>query len=68
MLDDKTSQSAVARLVGAATPPSHVILFGSYAQGPTDEGSNLDRLVIDREISNKADEYMGLRDALGSAV
>lgn len=29
MLDDKTIQSAVARLVSAATSPSQVILFGS---------------------------------------
>jgi hypothetical protein len=31
MLDDKTIQSAVARLVAATTSPSQVILFGSYA-------------------------------------
>jgi predicted nucleotidyltransferase len=65
MLDDKTIQSAVARLVAAATSPSQVILFGSYARGTADEGSDLDLLVIEREISNKADEYMRLRDALG---
>src|SRR5918992_3598326 len=65
MLDDKTIQSAVARLVAAATSPSQVILFGSYARGTADEGSDLDLLVIEREIPNKADEYMRLRDALG---
>jgi len=37
MLDDKTSQPAVARLVAPATSPNHVILFGSYARGTTDE-------------------------------
>ena len=31
MVDDKTIQSAVARLVCAATSPSQVILSGSYA-------------------------------------
>jgi uncharacterized protein len=65
MLDDKTIQSAVARLVAAATSPSQVILFGSYARGTADEGSDLDLLVIEWEIPNKADEYMRLRDALG---
>jgi predicted nucleotidyltransferase len=65
MLDDKTIQSAVARLVAAATFPSQVILFGSYARGTADEGSDIDLLVIEREIPNKADEYMRLRDALG---
>jgi hypothetical protein len=33
MLDDRTIQSAVARLVAAAAFPSQVILFGSYARG-----------------------------------
>ncbi len=65
MLDDQTIQSAVARLVAAATSPSRVILFGSYARGTADEGSDLDLLVIEEEISNKANEYMRLRDALG---
>ncbi len=40
MLDDKTIQSAVARLVAAATSPSQVILFGAYARGTADEGSD----------------------------
>ncbi|MGH8606774.1 MAG: nucleotidyltransferase domain-containing protein, partial [Gammaproteobacteria bacterium] len=48
MLDDKTIHSAVARLVAAATSPSQVILFGSYAQGTADEGSDLDLLVIEQ--------------------
>src|SRR5919198_6514418 len=65
MLDDRTIQSAVTRLVAAATSPGQVILFGSYARGTADEGSDLDLLVIEREIPNKADEYMRLRDALG---
>jgi len=67
MLDDKTMCSAVARLVAAATSPSQVILFGSYARGTADEGSGLDLLVIEREILNKADDYMRLRDKLGRA-
>ena len=33
MLDDKTIQSEVARLVAAATSLSQVILFGSYVRG-----------------------------------
>ncbi|MBA3493520.1 MAG: nucleotidyltransferase domain-containing protein [Gammaproteobacteria bacterium] len=57
MLDDKTIQSAVARLVAAATSLSQVILFGSYARGTADEGSDLDLLVMQQEIPNKADEY-----------
>ncbi|MGQ0592177.1 MAG: nucleotidyltransferase domain-containing protein [Gammaproteobacteria bacterium] len=65
MLDDKTIQSAVARLVAAASSASQIILFGSYARGAADAGSDLDLLVVEREISDKAAEYMRLRDALG---
>jgi predicted nucleotidyltransferase len=65
MLDDKTIQSAVARLAAAAAFPSQVILFGSYARGTAVEGSDIDLLAIEREIPNEADEYMRLRDALG---
>ncbi|MGH8467623.1 MAG: nucleotidyltransferase domain-containing protein [Gammaproteobacteria bacterium] len=61
VIDDKTIQSAVARLVSAATSPSQVILFGFYALGTADEGSDLDLLVIEREIPNKADEYTAPR-------
>ena len=57
MFDDKTIQSAVDRLVAAVTSPSQVILFGSYARGTADEGSDLDLLVIEREIPDKADEF-----------
>lgn len=64
MLDDRTIQSAVARLVAAATSPSQVILLGSYARGTADEGSDLDLLAIEQEIPHKADEYIRLRDAL----
>ncbi|MGH8531484.1 MAG: nucleotidyltransferase family protein [Gammaproteobacteria bacterium] len=35
----------MARLVSAATSPSQVILFGSYARGTADEGSDLVLLV-----------------------
>ncbi len=53
MLDDKTIQSAVARLVAAATSLSQVILLGSYARGTADEGSDLDLLVIEQVIFSK---------------
>jgi len=54
MLDDKTIQPAVARLVAAAMSPSQVILFGSYARGMAHEGPELNRLVIERDLSSKA--------------
>jgi len=43
-----------------------VIVFGSYARGDADEHSDLDLLVIEREVREKADEYMRLHRAVGS--
>ncbi len=41
---------AVQRLVIAAHAPLKVILFGSYARGDADAGSDVDLLVVEREI------------------
>jgi len=65
MLDAEAIQSAVKRMVAAASGPSRVILFGSYARGTADEGSDLDLLVIEKDIADKADEYVRLRGAIG---
>jgi predicted nucleotidyltransferase len=42
-----------------------VILFGSYARGSADENSDLDLLVIEDDVTDKAAEYLRLREALG---
>lgn len=65
MLDQETILSAVDRLVAAASTPLRVILFGSYGRGTADPGSDLDLMVIEREVTDKAGEYMRLMDALG---
>lgn len=65
MLDTNAIQSAVKRIVAAASGPSRVILFGSYARGTADEGSDLDLMVVERELADKAGEYLRLREALG---
>ena len=65
MLDAETIQSAVNRMVAAASGPSRVILFGSYARGTADEGSDIDLMVVERELTDKAGEYLRLRGALG---
>ena len=63
MISEKTIQQAVARLVAAAKP-SKIILFGSYARGDATENSDLDLMVIEREVANKFDEMVRLRQAL----
>jgi len=65
MLADETIRSAVDRLIAAASSPARVILFGSYARGTADEGSDLDLMVIEREVTDKAAEYLRLRGAIG---
>ena len=65
MLDNETIQTAVERMVAAASSPARVILFGSYARGTADEGSDLDLMVIEKELPDKAAEYMRLRGAIG---
>ena len=63
MISEKTIQQAVARLVAAANP-SKVILFGSYARGDATDDSDLDLMVIEREVSNKFDEMVRLRNVM----
>ena len=65
MLDAEAIPSAVRRRVSAASGPSRGILFGSYARGTADDGSDLDLLVIEKDIPDKADEYVRLRGAIG---
>jgi len=47
-------------------PPPQVIVIGSYAHGDADEGSDLDLLVIEGEVADKASEYLKLHRAVGS--
>lgn len=65
MLDENTIREAAQRLGVAARQPARVILFGSYARGNADEASDLDLLVVEDRLDDKASEYLRLRDALG---
>lgn len=65
MLDEATIRSAAQRLANAASSPSKIILFGSYARGTADQGSDLDLMVVERDIGDRAAEYLRPRDALG---
>lgn len=50
-------------LLDAASSPARVILFGSHARGDAHEGSDLDLLVIEREVDDRAAESVRLRRA-----
>ena len=64
MIDERTVQQVVARIVAAAQP-SRVILFGSYGRGNADPGSDLDIMVIKPYVSNRYEEMIRLRKAVG---
>jgi uncharacterized protein len=66
MLDEHAIQEMACRLVNAAHQPVRVILFGSYARGSADEASDIDLLVVEETLEDKAGEYMRLREALGN--
>lgn len=58
-------QPAVSRIVDHAGSPIRVILFGSQARGDADENSDIDLMVVERKLTDKAAEYLRLRAAVG---
>ncbi|MCX8087021.1 MAG: nucleotidyltransferase domain-containing protein [Rhodocyclaceae bacterium] len=66
MLAPQTIQTIAERLVQAASCPARVILFGSYARGDAREDSDLDLLVVEKEVNDHTSEYLRLRNAVGS--
>ncbi len=65
MLNERDIEEAVRRAVAAAHAPSRVIVFGSYARGDADEGSDLDLMVVEREVPSKGEEMVRLNRAIG---
>jgi uncharacterized protein len=65
MLTQHAIDEAVRRAVAAAYAPCRVIVFGSYARGDADEGSDLDLMVIEREVPSKGEELLRLNRAIG---
>lgn len=64
MIDSKMIQQITTKVADAAHP-TKIIIFGSYARGEADEGSDLDLLVIEPFIANKREEMVRLRLAVG---
>jgi predicted nucleotidyltransferase len=57
-------QEAGRRLLEAAPPKTHVILFGSHARGEAGEHSDLDFLVIEPSVEDLVKETYRLRCTL----
>lgn len=60
----ETIQAAVERIVGAAHP-NKIILFGSYARGDADAGSDLDLIVVESEVRDRGMEMLKLYRTVG---
>jgi predicted nucleotidyltransferase len=65
MNTQESIELAGKRLVEAVGSSARVILFGSAARGELTRDSDLDFLVIEREVKNRIDEAVRLRDAVG---
>lgn len=65
MLQPDQLLQAAQRLAAAASSAATVIVFGSYARGDATEASDLDLLVLEAELPDKAAEYLRLKAAVG---
>jgi uncharacterized protein len=55
---------AAVRILADAAKPVRIILFGSHARGDAREDSDVDFLVIEREVEDRAREMVRLRRLL----
>jgi predicted nucleotidyltransferase len=63
MISPSVIDTAV-RTLAAAASPERIILFGSHARGDAGEDSDLDLLVIERDVADRASEMVRLRRLL----
>ena len=63
MVDAARIDAAVQKLVEVAAP-LRIVLFGSHARGDATEDSDLDFLVIESEVADRAREMVRLRRSL----
>lgn len=64
VLSAERIQDAGRRLAVAAASPARVLVFGSHARGNASDESDLDFLVIEQDVVNRAEEMVRLRDVL----
>ena len=57
-------ESVILSRVDSVCRPKRVILFGSFARGAANEGSDVDLLVVLPNVENSRDEAMRIRDSL----
>ena len=64
MIQTETLAHAIHALTQAAPMAEQIVLFGSQARGDARDDSDVDFLVIDSAVSNRAEEMVRLRRAL----
>jgi len=55
---------AAVRTLAEQASPERILLFGSYARGDADDDSDLDFVVIERQVADRAKEMVRLRRVL----
>jgi predicted nucleotidyltransferase len=65
MLTQYELRQIVNRIVSQLSQPARIILFGSYARNEATEESDLDLLIIEPSLPDKAAEYLRLKQAVG---
>ena len=65
MISTQQLQAVADRIVERASSSARVILFGSYARGDASEDSDVDLLVVETELRDKAAEYLQLKSSVG---
>lgn len=64
MASEQVIEQAGRLLAGAVRAPARVILFGSHARGEATPDSDLDLLVIQRDMESRRAERVRLRGTL----
>ncbi len=63
MVSEEKIKKVIERLVEAAKP-LRIFLFGSYARGEARTSSDLDFLVVERNLKHRRSEMVRLHDAI----
>ena len=61
---DQAAVDEIVRRILSVASPDKIILFGSAATGEMTEDSDIDLLVVEREIQDRRQEYVRIRRAL----
>ena len=62
-VDEQTIREIVQRILTVAKPDK-VILFGSAATGQMTRDSDIDLLIVERDVAGQREEYVRIREAL----